>query len=198
MYSCTATQSAPTESMTQPKFFFCCPGSCVFPSPPSGPASALTHCLLLPQPCHPPHVAQRVEYIPEPSEMHNRCPCCATPHVQVGLRHALHLAAQHQLPVVPVHHMEAHALTARLPSLGLQPPMTFPALVLLASGGHNMLVLCEGIGRHRIIGTTLDDSAGECFDKIARLLGITAIPGRLSGMLHGVMLRSQSHAITNL
>jgi N6-L-threonylcarbamoyladenine synthase len=82
--------------------------------------------------------------------------------------------------------MEAHALTARLPSLGLSPPMTFPALVLLASGGHNMLVLCEGIGRHRIIGTTLDDSAGECFDKIARLLGITAIPGR-SGLDLGCM-----------
>jgi hypothetical protein len=82
--------------------------------------------------------------------------------------------------------MEAHALTARLPSLGLSPPMTFPALVLLASGGHNMLVLCEGIGRHRIIGTTLDDSAGECFDKIARLLGITAIPGG-SGLDLGCM-----------
>ena len=40
-----------------------------------------------------------------------------------------------------------------------------------------MLVFSEGVGRHRIIGTTLDDSAGECFDKIARLVGITAVPG---------------------
>lgn len=41
-----------------------------------------------------------------------------------------------------------------------------------------MLVLCQGVGRHRILGTTLDDSAGECFDKIARMAGITAIPGK--------------------
>lgn len=53
----------------------------------------------------------------------------------------------------------------RLPTLNPQPP-TFPALLLLVSGGHNMLVLTEGVGRHRIIGTTLDDSVGECFDKV--------------------------------
>lgn len=97
--------------------------------------------------------------------------------LQVGLRHALEIAAQHQVPLVPVHHMEAHALVPRLPSLGLAPGMTFPALLLLVSGGHNMLVLTEGVGRHRIMGTTVDDSVGECFDKIARLLGISAIPG---------------------
>lgn len=123
--------------------------------------------------------------------------------LQVGLRHALGIAAKYQVPLVPVHHMEAHALVVRLPSLyasfvppasapGLpqappQPgpllpgsPPAFPALLLLVSGGHNMLVLCQGVGRHRIIGTTLDDSAGECFDKVARLLGISAIPGVLS------------------
>lgn len=53
----------------------------------------------------------------------------------------------------------------------------FPSLLLLVSGGHNLLVLCEGVGRHRILGTTLDDSVGECFDKIARMAGITAVPG---------------------
>ncbi len=47
----------------------------------------------------------------------------------------------------------------RLPSLNPK-PTTFPALLLLVSGGHNMLVLSEGIGKHRIIGTTLDDSIG--------------------------------------
>ncbi|KAJ9518694.1 hypothetical protein QJQ45_018726 [Haematococcus lacustris] len=97
--------------------------------------------------------------------------------LQVGIRHGLRLAARHGLPFIPVHHMEAHALTARLPSLGLSPAMTFPALVLLVSGGHNLLVLVEGVGRHRLLGTTLDDSLGESFDKIARLLGITVIPG---------------------
>jgi len=109
--------------------------------------------------------------------------------LQVGLRHALTIAARHQIPLVPVHHMEAHSLVVRLPSLypPLAPappapgapttPPAFPALLLLVSGGHNMLVLCQGIGRHRILGTTLDDSAGECFDKVARLLGVNAIPG---------------------
>ncbi|KAG1680973.1 hypothetical protein FOA52_009932 [Chlamydomonas sp. UWO 241] len=96
--------------------------------------------------------------------------------LQVGVQHGLAIAARHRLPFVPVHHMEAHALITRLPGL-LQTPTTFPALVLLASGGHNMIVFSEGVGRHRIIGTTLDDSAGECFDKIARLVGISSIPG---------------------
>jgi N6-L-threonylcarbamoyladenine synthase len=76
--------------------------------------------------------------------------------LQVGVRHALQLSAQHQLPWVPVHHMEAHALMAAMPGVlqqqqqqqgeaaaaaaAAQPSMTFPALLLLASGGHNMLV----------------------------------------------------------
>jgi hypothetical protein len=79
--------------------------------------------------------------------------------LQVGVRHALQLSAQHQLPWVPVHHMEAHALMAAMPGVlqqqqlqqgevaaaaaaAAQPSMTFPALLLLASGGHNMLVSC--------------------------------------------------------
>ncbi len=96
--------------------------------------------------------------------------------LQVGVRHALTLAATHAKPVVPVHHMEAHALMTRMPGVNSH-PLTFPALLLLVSGGHNMLVLCSGVGKYRIIGTTLDDSMGECFDKTARLLGFAAIPG---------------------
>ncbi|GFR51699.1 hypothetical protein Agub_g14143 [Astrephomene gubernaculifera] len=96
--------------------------------------------------------------------------------LQVGVQHGLALAARHGLPYVPVHHMEAHAMMTRLPSVN-ESPMQFPSLLLLVSGGHNMLVLCEGVGRHRIIGTTLDDSVGECFDKIARMAGISAVPG---------------------
>lgn len=151
--------------------------------------------------------------------------------LQVGVRHALKLAAEHQIPWVPVHHMEAHALMAAMPGVldastaatvaataataagncggttaataagdgseesaagaaangsgGVvggqqvqqQPQMTFPALLLLVSGGHNMLVRCEGVGRHTVMGTTIDDSMGEAFDKTARLLGINAVPG---------------------
>jgi N6-L-threonylcarbamoyladenine synthase len=59
--------------------------------------------------------------------------------VQVGVRHALSIAAAARKPIVPVHHMEAHALVTRMPGV-VEPPMQFPALLLLVSGGHNMLV----------------------------------------------------------
>ncbi len=54
------------------------------------------------------------------------------------------------------------------PAKWCAPATQFPALLLLVSGGHNMVVLCSGVGKHRILGTTLDDSVGECFDKTAR------------------------------
>merc|ERR1719453_2444916 len=73
--------------------------------------------------------------------------------------------------------MEAHAMITKLPSPTPQVLPEFPFLTLLASGGHSMIVLMEGIGKHTILGATLDDSAGEAFDKTARLLGITKIPG---------------------
>eukprot|EP01006_Ploeotia_vitrea_P066294 TRINITY_DN94685_c0_g1_i1.p1 TRINITY_DN94685_c0_g1~~TRINITY_DN94685_c0_g1_i1.p1 ORF type:complete len:677 (+),score=61.50 TRINITY_DN94685_c0_g1_i1:99-2129(+) len=96
--------------------------------------------------------------------------------LDIGVRKALQIAAEHRLPLVRVHHMEAHAMITRLPTEA-KCGMQFPALLMLVSGGHNMLVLTEGIGKHRIIGSTLDDSIGEAFDKTARLLGIEAIPG---------------------
>jgi N6-L-threonylcarbamoyladenine synthase len=71
-------------------------------------------------------------------------------------------------PVVPVHHMEGHLLA---PMLEAEPP-AFPFLALLVSGGHTMLVLCEGMGRYRVLGTTVDDAVGEAFDKCAKLLGL--------------------------
>lgn len=60
-------------------------------------------------------------------------------------------------------------------SMPMPPCKQFPALLLLVSGGHNMLVLCSGVGKHRIIGTTLDDSVGECFDKTARCVGENSV-----------------------
>ena len=63
------------------------------------------------------------------------------------------------------------------PKTGAPSPVKFPALILLVSGGHNMLVLTRDLGKHTIIGNTLDDSVGEAFDKTARVLGIDAIPG---------------------
>merc|ERR1719478_1533057 len=79
--------------------------------------------------------------------------------------------------------MEAHAMVASLPpatkpeSGEIPEPPKFPFLTLLVSGGHNLAVLSHGLGHHRILGSTIDDSIGEAFDKTARVLGITQIPG---------------------
>lgn len=72
------------------------------------------------------------------------------------------------LPVYPIHHMEGHLLAPGIEST--MPP--FPFISLLVSGGHTLLVLVEGLGKYSIIGQTIDDAAGECFDKSARLLGL--------------------------
>ena len=86
----------------------------------------------------------------------------------VGATFANGLAAAWKVPAIPVHHMEAHLLAAVLEE---QPP-AFPFLALLVSGGHTMLVEVAGLGRYRVLGQTLDDAAGEAFDKTAKLLGL--------------------------
>ena len=72
------------------------------------------------------------------------------------------------VPAVGVHHMEAHLLA---PMLEPERPV-FPFVALLVSGGHTQLVLVEGIGAYRILGESLDDAAGEAFDKVAKMLGL--------------------------
>ncbi|CAI5466178.1 unnamed protein product [Closterium sp. Yama58-4] len=88
--------------------------------------------------------------------------------LRVGVMKARRLAAQHGIPIIPIHHMEAHALVARLTN----PDVAFPFLTLLISGGHNLLLLSHGVGQYTQLGTTLDDAMGEAFDKTARLLGL--------------------------
>jgi N6-L-threonylcarbamoyladenine synthase len=89
----------------------------------------------------------------------------------VGSQFAKGIAIAHRLPYVAVNHLEAHALTARLP--GLVPGgAAFPYLLLLVSGGHCQCVAVEGVGRHVLLGGTMDDAAGEAFDKVAKLLGL--------------------------
>ncbi len=73
-----------------------------------------------------------------------------------------------KVPAVAVHHMEAHLLA---PMLEAHPP-TFPFVALLVSGGHTMLVAVEDVGRYQMLGESLDDAAGEAFDKTASLLGL--------------------------
>ena len=90
----------------------------------------------------------------------------------VGASFGKGLAIAHGLPFVAVNHLEAHALTARLPGLLPEGPARFPYLLMLLSGGHCQCVAVEGLGRYRRLGTTLDDAVGEAFDKAAKLLGL--------------------------
>lgn len=76
------------------------------------------------------------------------------------------LAYAQGLPAIGIHHMEGHLLAVMLEDS----PPTFPFAVLLVSGGHTQLLRAEGLGRYRILGDTLDDAAGEAFDKAARML----------------------------
>lgn len=86
----------------------------------------------------------------------------------VGAGIACALAAALERPVLGVHHLEGHLLS---PFLGADPP-TFPFVALLVSGGHTQLMRVDGVGRYALLGETIDDAAGEAFDKSAKLLGL--------------------------
>lgn len=90
----------------------------------------------------------------------------------VGANVAKALAYVYDCPLVPVHHLEAHIYANWLIMDGESEPPQFPALCLLVSGGHTELILMTGHGRYQHLGRTLDDAAGEAFDKGARLLGL--------------------------
>ncbi|RJF94003.1 tRNA (adenosine(37)-N6)-threonylcarbamoyltransferase complex transferase subunit TsaD [Sphingomonas cavernae] len=92
--------------------------------------------------------------------------------VMVGLVTAKALALAADKPLIAVNHLEGHALSPRLADAELQ----FPYLLLLVSGGHCQLLFVEGVGRYRRLATTIDDAAGEAYDKTAKLLGL-GFPG---------------------
>ena len=89
----------------------------------------------------------------------------------VGSQFARGIALAADRPFVAVNHLAAHALVPRLPGLAPVPP-AFPYLLLLVSGGHTLLARVEAVDRFRLLGETIDDAAGECFDKCARALGL--------------------------
>jgi N6-L-threonylcarbamoyladenine synthase len=86
----------------------------------------------------------------------------------VGSSVACSLALALDKPVLGVHHLEGHLLS---PLLASDPP-AFPFIALLVSGGHTQLMRVDGVGRYTLLGETLDDAAGEAFDKSAKLLGL--------------------------
>ncbi|WP_019372743.1 tRNA (adenosine(37)-N6)-threonylcarbamoyltransferase complex transferase subunit TsaD, partial [Melaminivora alkalimesophila] len=86
----------------------------------------------------------------------------------VGAGVACALAAALDRPVLGVHHLEGHLLS---PFLSADPPQ-FPFVALLVSGGHTQLMRVDGVGRYGLLGETIDDAAGEAFDKSAKLLGL--------------------------
>jgi len=88
--------------------------------------------------------------------------------LMVGGALASSLAYALKIPAIPVHHLEGHILACMLEA----PAPEFPFLALMVSGGHSQLIEVLGVGRYRIVGETLDDAAGEAFDKVARLLGL--------------------------
>lgn len=87
--------------------------------------------------------------------------------VMIGMCAGKAIAASQDIPFIAVNHLEGHALTPRLTD-----KIEFPYLLLLVSGGHTQLLVCEGVGQYKRWGTTLDDAAGECFDKSAKLMGL--------------------------
>ena len=96
------------------------------------------------------------------------------PALWTGIVFAKELSTKWNIPIVPVNHMEGHILSV----FGLNkkqfsiPKIEFPVLSLLVSGGHTELVLIKDWRKYQIIGETLDDAAGEAFDKVARMLGL--------------------------
>ena len=86
----------------------------------------------------------------------------------VGASVAQSIAWALQLPAIPVHHLEGHLLSPLL----AHPAPAFPFVALLVSGGHTQLMKVEDVGRYDLLGETLDDAAGEAFDKSAKLMGL--------------------------
>jgi N6-L-threonylcarbamoyladenine synthase len=90
----------------------------------------------------------------------------------VGACFAKSLALANGIPALAIHHLEAHILAAQMEN----PKIKFPFLALLVSGGHSQLIWAKGLGDYLLLGETIDDAAGEAFDKTAKMMGL-AYPG---------------------
>ncbi|KAK2143216.1 hypothetical protein LSH36_864g00054 [Paralvinella palmiformis] len=92
--------------------------------------------------------------------------------LDVGMKYTKQLLKNTWKPFIPIHHMEAHALTARM----IDSSIEFPFLVLLASGGHCLLAVAEAVDHFLLLGKSLDVAPGDSFDKIARALKLVLLP----------------------
>ena len=94
--------------------------------------------------------------------------------LKVGVAKAKELAIQYKKPIIPINHLEGHALVVRM---NRTDEIKFPFLVVLVSGGHTQILICKEVGDYLLLGGTLDDSLGEAFDKVARSLGFSFSEG---------------------
>lgn len=96
------------------------------------------------------------------------------PALEVGINHAKELAVKHHKKIIAVNHIEAHALSPLALSAKQETQSTnnLPSLAVVISGGHSEFILVEKIGQYQKIGQTIDDAAGECLDKVGRLLNL--------------------------
>ena len=92
----------------------------------------------------------------------------------VGANMAKSLAFALNKPFIPVNHLEAHSLMPMF----FNPELKFPYLLLLASGGHTQILIVKDVGNYELLGTTIDDACGECFDKVAKMLGWDYMGGK--------------------
>lgn len=89
----------------------------------------------------------------------------------IGMKYAKHLARNFKKPIIPIHHMEAHALVARM-----EHDISFPFLTLLISGGHCLLAVAQDVNKFLLLGESIDCAPGEVFDKIARRMKLRNVP----------------------
>ncbi len=87
--------------------------------------------------------------------------------VMIGMMTGKAIAAARNIPFMGINHLEGHALTVRMTA-----KIEFPYLLLLVSGGHCQILVVKGVGEYQRLGTTIDDAAGEAFDKTAKILGL--------------------------
>lgn len=111
----------------------------------------------------------------------------------IGVRYAKHLARKYKKPLIPVHHMEAHALMARLENMD---DLKFPFLCLLASGGHCQLTFVQSVSDFYLLGESIDGAPGETLDKIAREMGLLNSP-QYKGKSGGYAIELEASKATN-